>query len=287
MTRGHGDYFCRRCGPGDGFIFLQKFHSWDFAQAAREVDAVLGALRVKPAPIARHMMSREDIRKLWEGAAPIASGDAADTYLRDRALDLRWPHALRFIAHWKHAPTQKYLPCMFALFQAPDGELGTLHRTYLAKVTPNKMFLPCKVPIGGAIRLGEVYSTTLGIAEGIETALSASMLFKMPVWATTSERLLREWQPPEGARRITIFADNDANFVGQAAAYHLAHRLVLRHGYRVIVKIPEPEGWDWNDVLKNEIITERYHPDLPELRMQHWDIQSPSQPISDTTAQET
>ena len=154
---GNGDYFCRRCGPGDGFNFLQKFHGWDFAQACREVDAMLGTLRdSKPRPATRQMMTGEDIRKLWEGAAPIKIGDHVDVYLCGRSISLpNWPRALRFADRWKHAPTQKYLPCMFALFQAPDGEVGTVHRTYLADITPNRMFLPCKIPVGGAIRLCE------------------------------------------------------------------------------------------------------------------------------------
>ena len=283
---GQGTYICGQCGAGNGLWLLQKFHGWTFAQAAHEVDKVLGTLsaRKPPKPYNRALMTDEEVERLWKNTQPIRDGDPVANYLKSRGItDLRyWPVALRLMDRWKHRPSEKFLPCMFALLQAPDGSIGTIHRTYLANVEPNKMFLPRRVPIGGAIRLGEVYSTTLGIAEGIETALSASMLFGMPVWATTSERLLREWQPPEGARRITVFGDNDENFVGQAAAYHLAHRLTLRQGYRVEVKLPDVKGWDWNDVLKNEIATERYTPDLPELWMQHHDIQSPREPVSDS-----
>ena len=88
---------------------------------------------------------------------------------------------------------------------------------------------------------------TLGIAEGIETALSASALFGVPCWAAMSAGMLAAWEPPPEARRIIIFGDNDANYVGQASEYALARR--LRSDERVVeVQIPAEAGSDWNDV---------------------------------------
>jgi putative DNA primase/helicase len=138
------------------------------------------------------------------------------------------------------------------------------------------MFVPFSVPRGGAIRLFEA-DVCMGVAEGIETALSASLLFKMPVWACANEGLLRAWVPPAGAQRITIFGDNDSSFVGQSAAYHLAWRLG-RAKYHVRVEIPPSPDWDWNDVLQNEIETER-HPNLPTLRAQDRSARSAGQSV--------
>jgi putative DNA primase/helicase len=50
-----------------------------------------------------------------------------------------------------------------------------------------------------------------------------------------------------------VFADNDTNFAGHAAAYTLAHRLALA-GIKVYVEFPvdidgAPDSNDWNDVL--------------------------------------
>ena len=272
---GHGDYFCRQCGPGSGFNLLCKINGWTFAHAAQEVDRVLEAGLPKDTKVrTRPTLSWEEIAQIWRTAKPIQHGDPVDTYLRKRGIDFDlWPRSLRYVDRWRHTVSQKYLPCMMALYRDADGGVGTIHRTYLADVTPNKMFLPTRIPVGGAIRLSEP-ARVMGVAEGIETALSATLLFKMPVWATTSERLLREWRPPTGAQVITVFGDNDKNYVGQAAAYDLAKRLVLRKGYDVQVKIPEVDGWDWNDVLKNEIATERYG--MPELRLHTGNGQSPS-----------
>ena len=88
----------------------------------------------------------------------------------------------------------------------------------------------------------------IGIAEGIETAMSASALFDMPVWDAISARMLEKWLPPEGAEEVAIFGDNDLKFGGQSASYRLAHRLAagpLR--LPVTVQIPKHPGTDWAD----------------------------------------
>lgn len=278
--KGEGDYYCNQCGSNSGFAFLQKFHNWDAARTGQEVDRVLGAgdLPKPGGPYARALMRHDDVASLWRGAKPLQNDDPVARYLASRKIInlAHWPVALRFMDRWKHYPTQKYLPCMFALLQAPDGSIGTIHRTYLSDVTPNRMFLPCRIPVGGAIRLFEP-GTEMGIAEGIETALSASILTGIPVWATTSARLLSQWQPPVGAKWITIFGDADKNFTGQAAAYALANRLILRKGYMVRVCIPNREGRDWNDSLKDSDPN-----DLSKLRSLDWRGGSAPQPVSDS-----
>ena len=139
-----------------------------------------------------------------------------------------------------------------------NGAGQTLHRTYLtsdggkANVKPCRKLMPGGFPKGGAIRLAPA-AARMGVAEGIETALSASVIGKMPVWSTVSEALLQTWQPPEIAKEIFIWADNDENYVGQHAAYALAKRLKLENGdLEISVWIPDKVGTDWNDVLLRE-----------------------------------
>src|SRR5204862_4060212 len=85
------------------------------------------------------------------------------------------------------------------------------------------------------------------IAEGIETALSASVLFGVPCWAAVNAGMLAAWRPPPEARHIIIFGDNDPSFAGQAAAYVLARRLGSE-GRVVEVQVPAEMDADWNDV---------------------------------------
>jgi putative DNA primase/helicase len=96
------------------------------------------------------------------------------------------------------------------------------------------------------VRLSGV-GTILGIAEGIETALAASIRFGAPVWAATSAALLESWVPPASVERVLIAGDADAGFTGQAAAFALARRLV-RDGYAVEIQIPGEIGKDWADL---------------------------------------
>ena len=58
------------------------------------------------------------------------------------------------------------------------------------------------------------------------------------------------FEPPAGLHRLAIFADNDANFVGQQAAFELARRLSGK--LDVKVDIPPEPGLDWNDALRTE-----------------------------------
>ncbi|MDV7403125.1 toprim domain-containing protein, partial [Arthrospira platensis SPKY1] len=88
---------------------------------------------------------------------------------------------------------------------------------------------------------------TLGIAEGIETAFAAAELFEVPVWSCISANGIESFEPPEGVKQVILFADHDANFAGQAAAYRAAHRLSLK-GYEVEVVVP-PKVGDWLDEL--------------------------------------
>jgi putative DNA primase/helicase len=100
-----------------------------------------------------------------------------------------------------------------------------------------------------AVRLSCV-ETTIGVAEGIETALTASIRFGVPVWAATNAVLLEAWVPPQGVKRVLIAGDNDESYTGQSAAFNLARRLV-RDGYAVEIQIPREAGTDWADTVNS------------------------------------
>jgi putative DNA primase/helicase len=199
---------------------------------------------------------------LWRRALPITPEDHAGRYLKDRTGLVEFPPCLRYSPDERYADPgirPSWHPMMIAKVDPSDaavehGEKAALHRTYLDRYqgkanvpSPRKML--GSMPTGAAVRLMS-HGQVLGIAEGIETALSASVLFKIPVWAALTAGLLQEWTPPAGVETVFVFGDNDASSTGQAAAYVLAQRLKAR-GHSVFVEIPSRTSDDWNDVLQN------------------------------------
>ena len=138
---------------------------------------------------------------------------------------------------------------------AADGERPVVHRTYLDKFggkadVPSPRKVLGSMPTGAAIRLAPA-TDKLGIAEGIETALAASILFNMPVWAALNAATMQTWSPPADVTTVFVFGDNDASATGQAAAYTLAQRLKAK-GIAAFVEIPPRTGDDWADVLTRQ-----------------------------------
>jgi phage/plasmid primase-like uncharacterized protein len=138
---------------------------------------------------------------------------------------------------------------MVAAVQAPDRRVCAIHRTFLneyggkAAVSAPKMALG---PLGaGAVRLAKA-GAALGLAEGVETALSAMEITGTPCWATLSAtRLSRVAMPPD-VRAVTLFADNGE--AGERAAREAA-AAYRRQGKAVTIQRPPQGRADWNDAL--------------------------------------
>jgi putative DNA primase/helicase len=249
---GTGSSYCSHCGAADGVGLVMKIKSCDFRQAAEEVERVAGAVKVKKSKPAQSDESKiEALRRIWKESRPIAEGDEVWRYLAGRGLTpspaLRCHPGLAY----REGDEAGTYAAMLALITAPDGSGASIHRTYLrdgkkAPVSKPKKIMPGLPITGGAVRLSSV-ACHLGIAEGIETALAASSRFLLPVWAAVSAGGMESWIPPSGVEAVTVFADNDENFVGQKAAFTLANRLALA-GIAVEVQIPPCRGTDWADV---------------------------------------
>lgn len=257
---GGGTFFCSHCGAGDGVKLVTLLKDWDFRTAAREVEQAAGVIQVGEIPKQQGEADKlEKLRRVWSESKPLQAGDAAMHYLAGRGLKLATvPGCLRLHPGLPYYDGDKLLGKFQALIaQVVDvsGQGGlTLHRTYLsegkkASVPSPKKLMPGKPINGGAIRLGPV-AEWIGIAEGIETALAASQLFNVPVWSCISTAGIESFIPPEGVRTLTIFADNDTNHAGLAAAYPTAHRLAMQ-GMTVEV-CATPMVGDWLDYLNEK-----------------------------------
>jgi putative DNA primase/helicase len=97
----------------------------------------------------------------------------------------------------------------------------------------------------GAVRLGPA-SAIMGIAEGVETALSAMAMADMPVWASIGSKRLHRVELPEIVQEVHIFCDNDKP--GHEAAQRAAD-VHVKARRRVYMRFPPADLNDYNDFL--------------------------------------
>ncbi len=220
------------------------------------------------------------IETVWNGSVPLLSPgtEPAREYLKSRGLTLRWDSLLvqdciRFhpnLEYWGEDENEEpelkgRYPAIICAIRDLDGNIRTLHRTYLTKTgkklsrygDARKMM---SVPegrgevTGSAIQLGEPVDGVLGVAEGLETALSAYRGSRIPCWSAVNATLLEKIELPDDVHTVIIWADRDKSFTGQKVANTLAERL-RGEGRKVIILVPQmpvptrAKGIDWNDVL--------------------------------------
>jgi putative DNA primase/helicase len=256
---GDGMWVCNQCQPKPrpAIDLAVAYSGRPFREAARVIDDILGDRVV---PMARRAPAPEDntakdvarARTCWHRGAPVRHDDITDRYLRHRCAGLdAYPSCLRTSPsepYWNDGVVSRH-PAMLALIRDPIGKPISVHRTYLATDGKDKADLdPPRKAVspfgcGPTIRLAPA-APTMGIAEGIETALSAAKLFSVPVWSVISDYGIATFEPPPECERLIVFADHDRHGAGQRAADSLAKRLSIP----AEIMMPEQPG-DWNDVL--------------------------------------
>ncbi len=122
---------------------------------------------------------------IWRDSRP-AAGTLVERYLRRRGITLPIPPSIRYHPALKHGPTGLTLPVMVAAVQAPDRQVVAIHRVFLTEYGAKASVLTPKMALGplgtGAVRLAKA-GPLLGLAEGIEDALTAMQLCELPCWA--------------------------------------------------------------------------------------------------------
>ena len=251
-----GTWFCNQCTPqsGDGISLVRQCLELSFPDTITEISKIIGIGQAKPdeTRTKQDYDPKKSLNNLWLSSRPLEGGDPVSKYLHARGLMLT-PDNVRYCLGCWCSETKAKRPAMVAMFHNPKGKAVSIHRTYLdgdkkADIkSPRKLMKGTEHLSGGAIRLFKPQNNTLGIAEGIETAIAAKQITQIPTWAAVSSTLLKAFQPPDDVKRLVIFADADANFCGQQAAYTLANRLIQTD--RIIeVELPEM-GKDFNDCL--------------------------------------
>lgn len=245
---GKGTWYCNSCGAGNGFRLLMLYHNWDETETRRRIMGIIGVCQVKKRPMGKEKNARRNLRQVMSNSK--VSPAHIGKYLRSRGLSTV-PDTLLYNKAAVYQPGEKY-PAMIGVVRDNDGEPITIHRTFLADVNPRKKVMTPIRPMsdGAAIRIFD-HTEELGIAEGIETAIAAHEMFNIPTWSVISAEIMEKFQPPEGVKRLVIFADNDESFHGQKSAYNLAFSLNRSHDIDIEVMVPKRVGDDWLDVLNN------------------------------------
>jgi putative DNA primase/helicase len=267
--KGRGDWYCRQCDKaGDGFELLRRLFGWDFPTTIARVAAVAGmsadTTTSSPAPIRAPAQTATPevraiptarVRDLLRNSCEPSQVPCVVAYLNTRGV---WPlpndctlRAHAGAEYWDAKQRVGRYSALVAPVVDIAGELVTVHVTYLdagrklATHEPRKILSGMTGRTGCAVRLVPVTGDTLGIAEGIETALSAMRLHELPVWAALNTALLSKFEPPKSVRKLIVFADADQP--GVVAAARLMERLQGR--VTVELRVPAPPHKDWNDAL--------------------------------------
>ena len=186
--------------------------------------------------------------RIWRDAQPLRASPAK-AYLESRGILAASP-ALRFHSRTPLGPKgrTRILPAMIAAVSLDAGPIA-IHRTFLSGNAKADFDKP-KRALGAlgeaAVRLFAPASGKLGLAEGIESAMSAYALTGIPVWATLGNERFGLVSVPESVTELHLFVDHDAG--GELAASRgLAS--YARDGRTIQVRKPSSRDTDWNDDL--------------------------------------
>ena len=186
--------------------------------------------------------------RIWRDAQPLHASPAK-VYLESRGILAASP-TLRFHPRTPLGPKgrTRFLPAMIAAVSLDEGPIA-IHRTFLSGNTKAAFDKP-KRALGAlgesAVRLFAPASGKLGLAEGIESAMSAYALTGIPAWATLGNERFGLVSVPESVTELHLFVDHDAG--GELAASR-GLAAYARDARAIQVRKPSSTDTDWNDEL--------------------------------------
>lgn len=290
-----GRWLCRHCTDAKYSGGMQLLIRWRdamgdgprsdtiqaFIEAANFVRDCFGGHHASApavAPVARReeqidvAARRQRMERLWGETRAVEQGDPVHRYLTRRVPGLAMvPAQIRLharLAYYDPPAVQGDKPVLVGHFAAmvvrgfnANGELVQLHKTYLTQEGQKAAVENPKKTDRGvgsnsfALRLMEPEGDTLGVCEGIETALAAHVLDGIAVWPCHAAGILANFVLPAGLRdrvkRVIIYADSDelkrGKRAGSFAAAQCADRL-RREGIRTLIVRPAKVGCDMADL---------------------------------------
>ena len=246
---------------GHSTLLFKCFAGCDSVDVIRAIRAakILGRGSIASAPHQLRTASASDewrrarAREIWDQARAI-KGSPAERYLQERGLGGPWSSELRYLARTPIGTDRglRHRPAMIAAVR-DDRELIAVQRTFLDTVRHTKAqdLVSAKLALGsladGAVRLSPP-GDTLGIAEGIETAIAATMLLGMPVWAVLGNERFALIAVPERVTRLVLLPDQGRAGRRAEERAREAHARVGR-----TIETIRPARDDWNTVLLDRL----------------------------------
>lgn len=288
-NQGIGNNYCRQCGSGGmartGLKLIQDILEIDFNETCTLVGEYLhltpeefnkkNTQKAKPLVFEKNELdpskkafAEQTIKKIESDLYSITNTLAQD-YLRSvRCLNIDYPVENLYFSNIHHYDTtykkESVKPALLARLTGFDGSLEAYQRIYLKqngeklerKQTP-KLTNNSMLESAASVKLFPP-AKSMGIAEGVETALAAHELSRLPVDAAINAKRLENWMPPKVCKVVYIFSDLDhpdpqtGKCPGFESAVKLFHKLVKKGliCYLLTPGIDIPEGkksWDFND----------------------------------------
>ena len=250
-------YICT-CSNGSIINYLMDITGSSFAELAKQIDLIIGNTQTRnrkkeiPKPQRKTLSNLQDYR-----------GTEAEIYLKNRGIinmpDMSISYSAEEMYYNEKGEKVGTMPAMIAkITDSLSLEVLQIHITYLKnckkfdrKVKGIASATDFKTP---CVRLFQA-EKTLGIAEGIETALSANDMYNVPTWATVNSGFMKKFRAPLGVTTLYIFADNDKSLTGHASAFECARaNLSASNDVNKVVIIWPDELGDFNDLEDKENI---------------------------------
>ncbi len=257
---GNGTWICK-CGSGSGWELLIATTQKSYAEITKEIDQAYGNnFTGTKTPVTEEAIKLENrkkrLRNLFRQSKKPSESMIKD-YLYNRGIhDL----PVKAISAKEGVFNRNFnctLDLMLSLATNDAGETKYIHITYLENGYKTKRMEKPKILY--SLFNGELYesvairmfplASSLGIAEGIETALAAKQLYGVNTWATLNTSIMMKFVAPKGVDTLFIFADADDNAAGEKAAYAVANKNLMANNDVKKVIIRFPEFGDFCDVL--------------------------------------
>ena len=256
-TRAEQSINCREYDTG----FLHRLGTWCWCEKSHQTDFKVIA-ELNNMSITKKNDSYIDnlINRIWKDSVYI-EGTIGHRYLLNRKIRTIDNNALRFHPNLPHPKDKKYYPTLVAKISDSHGKMVAIQRIFLdSDVIRNGGYKfplkPTKPQLGksgnSAVKFGQFGQGVLGIAEGVESALTLYQELQIPVWACLGSSNFSNIQLPplEIVDTIKLFPDGDK---AGLKALIKASKNYRQQGYKVIDCQSPYIDKDYNDLLMEEM----------------------------------